>query len=56
MDFVYIWYGYRCWSKRFLGTIYTPAHDLEVKVLDLDPYKDLISKSLYGFNLYLAWL
>ena len=36
MDFVYIWYDYRCWSKIFLGTIHTPAHDLEIKVTDLE--------------------
>ena len=34
MDFVYIWYDYGCWSKFFLGTIHTPAYDLEVKVTD----------------------
>ena len=32
MDLLYIWYGYRCWSKILLSTIHTPAHDLEVKV------------------------
>ena len=36
MDFVYIWYNYRCWSKIFLGTIHTPTYDLEVKVIDLE--------------------
>ena len=64
MDFVYIWYDYRCWSKIFLGTIHIPAHDLEVKVTDLEKfyvkvlcqsfYVLLISKFLYGFALYLA--
>ena len=34
MDFVYIWGDYRCWSKIFLGTISTLAHDLQVKVTD----------------------
>ena len=29
--FVYIWYDYRCWSKILLGTIPTPAYDIEVK-------------------------
>ena len=38
MDFVYIWYDYRCWSKIFLGTINTPAQDLEVKVIDLEKF------------------
>ena len=27
MDFVYIWYDYRCWSKIFLGTVHTSAYD-----------------------------
>ena len=35
MDFVYIWYDYTCWSKIFLGTIHTPAYDLEVKVTEI---------------------
>ena len=29
------WYDYRCWSLIFLGTIHSPAHDLEIKVTDL---------------------
>ena len=33
MDFVYIWYDYRCWSKMLLGTILAPAYEIEVKVL-----------------------
>ena len=28
MDFVYIWYNYRCWSKILLSHIHIPAHDL----------------------------
>ena len=36
MDLVYIWYDYRCLSKILLSTIHTPAHDLEVKVTDLE--------------------
>ena len=36
MDLVYIWYDYRCWSKILLSTIHAPAHDLEVKVTDLE--------------------
>ena len=34
-DFVYIWYGYRCWSKILLSTIQIPAHDIEDKVTNL---------------------
>ena len=36
VDLVYIWYDYRCWSKILLSTIHTPAHDLDVKVMDLE--------------------
>ena len=36
MDFIYIWYDYRFWSQIFMGTIHTPANDLEVKVTDLE--------------------
>ena len=36
MDLVYMWYDYRCWSKFLLSTIHTPAHDLAVKVTDLE--------------------
>ena len=36
MDLVYIWYNYRCWSKILLSPIHTHAHDLEVKVTDLE--------------------
>ena len=36
MDLVYIWYDYRCWSKILLSTILAPAHDLEVKVMNLE--------------------
>ena len=32
-----MWYDYRYWSKLLLSFIYTPAHDLEVKVMDLEP-------------------
>ena len=35
MDLVYIWYDNRCWSKILFGTIHIPAHNLEVKVTDL---------------------
>ena len=35
-DLVYVWYDYRCWSKASLSTVNTPAHDLEVKVTDLE--------------------
>ena len=33
MDFVYIWYDYRCWSKILLGTNHIPTFDREVKVM-----------------------
>ena len=65
MDLLYIWHVYRYWSKILFGTIPTPAYDLEVKVSDLviyvkvfrQSFEDLlISKSLHGFTLYLAWL
>ena len=36
MNFVYIWYDNRWLSKILLGTVHTPAHDLEVKVTDLE--------------------
>ena len=36
MDFVYIWYDYKCGTKILLGTIPTPAYDFEVKVTDLE--------------------
>ena len=36
MDLLYIWHDYRYWSKILLGTIPTPAYDLEVKVTDLE--------------------
>ena len=36
MDFVYIWYDYKCWTKILFGTIPIPAYDLEVKVTDLE--------------------
>ena len=32
MDFVYIWYDYRCLSKILFGTTHIHAYDLEVKV------------------------
>ena len=35
MDFVYIWYDYRCWPKILWDTIHTPAYDLEFKIYDL---------------------
>ena len=38
MDLLYIWHDYRCWSKTLFGTIHTPAHQLEVKVTDLEIY------------------
>ena len=46
MDSVYIWFGYRCWSKILWSTIRTPAYDLEVKVMDLEiflpfPYEEI---------------
>ena len=56
MDLVYIWYVYRCWSKILLSIICTPAHDLEVKVTDLEKFyvevlrqsfKDLIDKGKF---------
>ena len=34
MDLLYIWHGYRYWSKLLFDTIPTPAYDLEVKVMD----------------------
>ena len=36
VDFVYIWYDYRCWSKILFSTTPTPVHDFEVKVMDLE--------------------
>ena len=36
MDFVYVWYDDRPWSKILLSTITTPMHDLKVKVTDLE--------------------
>ena len=36
MDLVYIWYNYRCWSKILLSPIHILAHDLKVKVMDLE--------------------
>ena len=35
-DVVYIWYNYRCWSKILLSPNNIPAHDLQVKVTDLE--------------------
>ena len=36
MDLVYICYDYRSWSNILFSTIHTPAHNLEVKVTDLE--------------------
>ena len=36
MDFVYIWHGVRYWSQNFFGIIHAPAHDLEVKITELE--------------------
>ena len=38
MDFVYVWYDDRHWSKILLSTIPTLMHDLKVKVTDLEFY------------------
>ena len=66
MEFVSIWYGYRCWSKILFGTIPTRAYDLEVKVMDFEimlKFWVIGFKIFYffyisfrGFTLYLAWL
>ena len=64
MNLAYILNDYRCWSKILLSTIPTPAHDLEVKVTNLEfmlkfcvkVFKLLISKYLHEFTVYLAWL
>ena len=65
MDLLYIWYDNRYWSKILFDSNPTPAFDLKVKVTDLEicvkvlclSFSDLlISISLYGFTLYLAWL
>ena len=42
MDFVYIWNDYICWSKILFSTIHIPAHDLEVKVTDLEMYVEVL--------------
>ena len=36
VDLVYIWYDDRYWSKVLFTTIPIPAHDLKVKVTDLE--------------------
>ena len=36
MDLLYILYDYRCWSKILFSAIHTTAHDLEVKVTDIE--------------------
>ena len=45
MDLVYIWYVYRCWSKILLNSIHIPAHDLEVKITDLEIYVKVLHQS-----------
>ena len=45
MDFIYIWYDYRCWSKIFLSTIHNSVYDLEVKVTDLEIYIKILCQS-----------
>ena len=68
MDLVYIWYDYWCWPKILFSIIHTSADDLDVKVTDLKKKTNdvivlrqsildlLISKSLHGLTLYVAWL
>ena len=36
MDFVYVWYDDRCWSKVLRSTILTLLCELKVKVMDLE--------------------
>ena len=38
MDLLYIWHDNRHWSKILFGIIPAPAHDLKVKVMDLETY------------------
>ena len=38
MDSLYIWHDYLYWSKILFGTILNRAHDLEMKITDLEIY------------------
>ena len=44
MGLVYILYYCRCWYKILLSTIHTPAHDLKVKLTDLEIYAKVYIK------------
>ena len=35
MDLLYIWHGYRYWSKISFDTIHTPAYDLVIMDLEI---------------------
>ena len=45
MELLYIWHDCRYWPKILIGTIPTPAYDLEVKILDLDIYVKVLYQS-----------